>query len=292
MLNPAIMAVLLCALSVATAEAEPTEVYAAGDIADCRREPANESDAGRTAGLIPPGATVFVLGDAAYQHATAETLASCYGPTWGRHRVTTWAIPGNHDYVEGGTADFRAYFGAGAAPEGNFARRLGDWLIIGLDSRQSAKELDRQYAWLAATLEEHGDARCTLAMWHAPMFSSGFHRGSGLHMRRFWELLDAHRADVVLNGHEHFYESFDPLDADGRAVADGIREFVVGTGGARLHGFWRPPYRSRARIERHGVLELTLGAGTYAWRFIDVGGRAADPGMATCRASDVPAPGG
>ena len=47
------------------------EVYAAGDIADCRKSAAADSDAARTAALIPPGATVLVLGDTTYPLATA-----------------------------------------------------------------------------------------------------------------------------------------------------------------------------------------------------------------------------
>jgi hypothetical protein len=68
------------------------EVYAAGDIADCGRSAAAESVAARTAGLIPPGATVFVLGDTAYPSATQDALEACYEPTWGRHRNATLAI--------------------------------------------------------------------------------------------------------------------------------------------------------------------------------------------------------
>jgi hypothetical protein len=104
-------------------------------------------------------------------------------------------------------------------------------------------------------------------------------------MRPFWELLDAHGADLVLSGHEHFYEAFEPMDAAGRrtAAGEGIRQFTVGTGGATLHGFWRPPYASRARVLSHGVLQLTLAADRYEWRFIDVAGRIRDAGSAICR---------
>ena len=259
------------------------EVYAAGDIADCRKAVAADSDAARTAELIPPGATVFVLGDSAYPLATEAALEACYEPTWGAHRATTLAIPGNHDYVDGRTDDFLAYFGSGAAAEGYFARALDGWLVIGLDSHLSGERLDQQYAWLEATLAAHSGSHCTLAMWHTPLFSSGLHRGAGEHMRRFWALLDAHGADVVLGGHEHFYEAFEPLDAEGRPVEQGIRSFVVGTGGARLYGFWNPPYVSRARILKHGVLRLSLANGEYAWQFLRVGGEVADAGEGRCR---------
>ena len=192
-------------------------------------------------------------------------------------------LPGNHDYVSGKPTDFLAYFGPSAGERGYFARTLDGWLVIGLDSNQAAAGLDRQYAWLEATLEEHRDLRCTLVMWHAPLFSSGRHRGGGEHMRRFWTLLDAHGVDVSLHGHEHFYEAFAPLDAAGRPSASGIRSFVVGTGGARLRGFDRPSGASRVRVSSHGVLRLTLDDGAYAWQFIEVGGRIADSGQARCR---------
>jgi hypothetical protein len=79
----------------------------------------------------------------------------------------------------------------------------------------------------------------------------------------------------------------DPLDAEGRPVPDGEapRQFVVGTGGARLYGFWKPPYRSKARVLEHGVLHLSLERESYSWRFIDVDGRVQDAGVARCRAT-------
>ena len=277
------MAAMAIALTTALALTAPVEVYAAGDIADCRRRPASESVAERTAALIPPGATVLMLGDSVYRYATSEALENCYEPTWGIHRPNTWAVSGNHDRVDGSTDDFQAYFAEGAGEQGYFARRLGGWLVIGLTSDPSFAAADAQFAWLEATLEENRDARCTLAMWHAPLYSSGWHRGSGEHMRPYWALLDRFDAEIVLNGHEHFYEAFDPLDAAGRPVAEGIREFVVGTGGAHLFGFWRPPHESRARIKRHGVLHLTLGEDGYEWEFLDVDGGRADPGGARCR---------
>ena len=212
------------------------EVYAAGDVADCRKSAAADSVAARTAELIPPGATVFVLGDTAYPSATQDALEACYEPTWGTHRATTLAIPGNHDYVAGRTDDFLAYFGSGAAAEGYFARELDGWLVIGLDSHLSGERLDQQYAWLEATLAEYSDTHCTLAMWHTPLFSSGLHRGAGEHMRRFWALLDARGADVVLGGHEHFYEAFEPLDAEGRPVEAG--HSLVRRGHRRRPAVW------------------------------------------------------
>lgn len=259
------------------------EVYAAGDIADCTKVTATESVAAVTARMIPPGATVLVPGDAIYLRATLANYRSCYQPTWGAHLADTLIVPGNHDYERGRADDFLEYFGSAAGAHGYFARSVGDWLVIGLDSNLTGVDLARQLRWLESTLQEHDSARCTLALWHKPLFSSGPHRGDGDHMRPFWKALDTYGADLVLNGHEHFYEAFDPRDENGRPAGKGMREFVVGTGGAKLYGFWRPPYASRARIKRHGVLHLTLDSDAYAWEFIDVGGKVSDPGRAACR---------
>ena len=270
------------------------QVYAVGDIADCRQAPPERTDAARTAKLVPVGTMVLGLGDMAYKHADASTLAACFEPTWGRHRTNLFAIPGNHDYVRGRADDFLAYFDVSAQPQGfvAYAREIAPgWQLIALDSNARGAALQSQLDWLRRTLDERSDpagqtaSQCLLVMWHSPLFSSGWHRGSGTHMRASWEMLDGHGADLLLSGHEHFYEAFDPLDAEGTHVAhgQGIRQFTVGTGGAKLFGFWRPPYASRARVLSHGVLQLTLAADRYAWRFVDVDGRIRDAGEATCR---------
>ena len=275
-------------VAAGVAQGATVEAYAAGDIANCTKVAAAESVAAITARMIPPGATVLVPGDAIYQPPTLANYQSCYQPTWGTHLATTLIVPGNHDYARGRADDFLEYFGAAAGYHGYFARSVGDWLVIGLDSNLRGADLKRQLHWLEATLKDHADSRCTLALWHMPLFSSGPHRGDGNHMRPFWQALDTYGADLVLNGHEHFFEAFDPRDANGRPAETGLREFVVGTGGAVLYGFWRPPHSSRARIKRHGVLHLTLEESAYAWEFIDIRGNVSDPGRATCRRSGEP----
>ena len=274
-------------------------VYVAGDIADCRVDSVERTAARLTAKLVPAGATVLGLGDMAYQYSDAATLQNCYEPTWGVHRAQTLAIAGNHDYVGGSARAFREYFGLdGLSVSRDFvayAKRLSDdWLLVALDSNVSGATMQRQQEWLERTLAERAtktpagvsaSPRCLAVLWHTPMFSSGWHRGSGNHMRSLWQLIDRHGADLLLSGHEHFYEAYDPIDGSGsrRSDGNGVRQFTVGTGGARLYGFWRPPYQSRARVLRHGVLEMTLGSDRYSWRFIDPSGRVRDSGAAECR---------
>jgi len=75
-----------------------------------------------------------------------------------------------------------------------------------------------------------------------------------------------------------------PQTSTGVASATGIREFVVGTGGAALRPFATVRANSVVRnASTYGVLKLTLHAGGYDWRFVPVAGQAfADAGSATC----------
>jgi hypothetical protein len=275
------------------------ELYAVGDMADCRRDPPGQSAARLVSALVPQGATLLALGDLVYPYADAAALAECYEPTWGSHRATTLAVAGNHDYVENDSRTFREYFALDGRSVSEryvaYTERLSpDWLLVVVDSNARGGAFRNQLEWLRTTLEamrpiageepsSPASPRCLAVAWHAPLHSSGWHRGSGDHMRPYWELVDAYGADLVLSGHEHFYEAFAPFDASGRRAESGPRQFTVGTGGARLYGFWKPPYESRARVLDFGVLRLVLAPGRYDWRFIDLNRRVRDAGSADCR---------
>lgn len=278
----------LAAVLVAAPAQAGVRAYAAGDIADCRgRDPATTA-AAATARMIPDGAAVFVLGDAAYPFATRAVLEGCYAATWGRLRSSTYAVPGNHDYVAGTPRDFLAYFGERNPRRTYFRASLGDWWVVGLDSDLAGKSLARQTSWLTRELAAiDGDGRCIVALWHHALFSTGLHKGDGDRMKPAWAALDAAGADLVLSGHEHFYESFEPLDADGAARETGIREFVVGTGGAHLVDLSLSSGH-RAFAREHGVLELEFERDRYRWTFRTTGGEVRDQGEAPCRRAVQP----
>lgn len=120
--------------------------------------------AARTSRLVPDGALVLGLGDMAYPLADAQTLASCYEPTWGTHRAMTLATPGNHDYVRGNAGDFSEYFGADPLQDGGFiafSRALtDDWRLIALDSNVDGSALQAQYEWLDKLLAGSCESDC------------------------------------------------------------------------------------------------------------------------------------
>jgi len=253
----------------------------AGDIAACGSDGAE-----MTARLLDQiQGTVFTLGDNAYESGTAKQFRDCYDPTWGRHKARTRPSPGNHDYVTPGAAAYYDYFGESAGPDrhGYYSFELGAWHIVSLNSEIDAGPESAQAQWLAADLAAH-PAACTLAYWHKPIFSSGSVHGNDRHMRPIWNILAHAGADVVLNGHDHIYERFAPQTVDGVADPQGMREFIVGVGGAEPYGIGEIQPNSEVRAKGlFGVLKLTLHAASYDWEFVPAkAGAFSDAGNAGC----------
>lgn len=262
--------------------AEPEVLIGAGDIAGCTPEYQDEA----TANLLDtiPG-TIFNLGDNVYPDGTAAEFSNCYGPSWGRHLARTRPAVGNHEYhtrtpVLGG--GYFGYFGDRAAPAGlpYYSYNLGAWHIVVLDSE---RKLGDQAAWLRADLAANKQL-CTLAYWHKPFFTSG-EIPPALGLERIVTILYRAGADVIVSGHNHIYERFRPQNPAGVADPErGIRQFVVGTGGAPLLPFGtRTPNLQVRQNSAHGVLKLTLYETRYTWQFISVAGKSfTDSGGTKC----------
>ena len=252
----------------------------AGDIGWC-----GERGAELTASLLDSiGGTVFTLGDHAYLTGSLQDFRTCYEPWWGRHKARTRPVPGNHEYETPGAAGYFGYFGpaAGVPGLGYYSYRLGAWQIIALNSEISAFPGSPQYEWLRSELAANA-TRCALAYFHTPVFGSGSNGGNP-HMQAMWGVLQAAGVDVIVNGHNHSYERFAPQDANGRADARGIRQFVVGTGGAPLTSM--PVIAANSEVRNNstwGVLKLTLLADAYDWEFVPVPGSSfSDRGTTSC----------
>ena len=252
----------------------------AGDIASCD---VDEDEA--TAKLLDGiQGTVLAVGDIAYQSGTREEFANCYQPTWGRHKSRTRPVPGNHDYRTEEAAPYFETFGTRAGPRGlgYYSYKLGSWHIIALNSNIDVAADSPQAEWLRENVTANPTV-CALAYWHHPRFSSG-EKGSFDEMRHFWRILDDAQVDVIVAAHDHDYERFAPLDAQGNPDPDGIRSFVVGTGGDTLDPFVDIKPHSEVRNARtHGVLKLELFADRYEWEFVPIaGGTFSDGGRGEC----------
>jgi acid phosphatase type 7 len=267
-----LIAQLAAGLATALALLAPAPtLVAAGDIASCR-----SSGDEATAALVArtPG-TVAVLGDAVYERGTAAEFRDCY--SWRRFRARTRAALGNHEYGTGSAAAAIATFGLPA--RGYYSYELGDWHVVVLNTNcrpaGGCGAASPQAAWLRRDLAAHATA-CTLAYGHHPRWSSGIH-GSDRTLASLWRILAEGGADVVLGAHDHHYERFAPMD--------GIRSFVVGTGGRSHYPVLRRLPRSEKLDDRtFGVLRLTLRPAGYDWRFLPVAGRTfTDRGSSRCR---------
>src|SRR6516164_8218529 len=272
----------------ATGEAPDPILVGAGDIASCD----DLAGARATAKLIDniPG-TVFAAGDLAYPDGSDEQFRNCYGPTWGHFKDRTRPAPGNHEYHSDGASGYARYFGAAAGDpqKAYYSYDLGAWHIIALNSE--CAEVggcgigSPQEQWLRQDLNTH-PAKCTLAYWHKPLFSSGAAHGNDPEVKPLWDVLYAADADVVIGGHDHDYERFAPQDPSGRFDSQrGIREFVVGTGGKNSHRtFASPQPNSEVRqADTFGVLKLRLHPTGYEWEFVPEAGKTfTDSGTGKC----------
>ena len=266
-------------------------VTAAGDIA-C--DPASNTgapancDQNGTAALI--GSTnptaVLTLGDNQYEQGALSAFQQVYGPSWGKFLAKTYPAIGNHEYVTSGAAGYFGYFGS-RAPSSYYAYNVGAWHFISLNSECShltggCAAGGAQETWLKADLAAHSG--CTLAYWHEPRWSNGEH-GNATQMTTIWNDLVAAHADIVLSGHNHDYERYGQMDANGQPSAGGVREFVVGTGGKNHYGITAPMLAGeQVQNDRtFGVLKLTLSPGAYAWQFLPAAGYSfTDSGTGTC----------
>jgi hypothetical protein len=298
---------LLSLLAGRAAAADPT-IAAAGDIAcdpavsgfnnglgtvtRCRQKYTSDL-------LVNHGySAVLPLGDIQYECSGSSAFAASYAPSWGRVLSISRPVTGNHDYLttggtgcdatNAGAAGYFSYFGAAAGDpsKGYYSFDIGAWHLIALNSQceqaGGCKTTTEQGKWLKADLAAH-PAKCTLAYMHVPRFSSGGHAKAII--QPLWDELYAAGADVVLSGHDHIYERFAPQTPSGVLDnARGIRQFVVGTGGATHTSFTTNAPNSEIRdANTFGVLRLTLHSASYGWRFLPAaGGTFTDTGLKAC----------
>jgi hypothetical protein len=313
LVRAAAAAAALLSVSAADAQADPV-IAAAGDIACAPTDPGYNGGNGTadrcrqraTSDLLAGAglAAVLPVGDIQYDSPSAANLAAVYDPTWGRVKSISRPILGNHDGA--GAAYFDYFNGPGAADgpagprgRGYYSFDAGSWHLIALNSnctRVSCGAGSIQERWLRADLAAH-PAACTLAYWHHPRYSSG-HDGSHATLSAFWTALHQAGAELVLSGHSHDYERFAPKDGQGKASPTGMRQFVVGTGGAFMTGLGssRVAGSEVAQNTTFGVLKLTLHPLSYDWRFEPIAGHSwTDSGSGQCHGPDgaplAPSPG-
>jgi hypothetical protein len=241
-------------------------------------------------------AAILLLGDEQYEDGALDAFKTAYAKTWGKLNAIARPTPGNHEYRTSPTADgYFTYFGkiAGDPKKGYYSFNIASWHMVALNGNcqfiGGCQAGSPQERWLHADLSANR-AACTLAYWHQPRFSSGFH-GDDPQYAAFWNDLYAAHADLALAGHDHDYERFAPQNPGALPDnAGGIREIVVGTGGRSHSFFLRVRKNSEVRASgTFGVLFLTLHPRSYDWVFTPIAGyHFTDRGTGTCHGAAHP----
>lgn len=177
---------------------------------------------------------VLMLGDNIYDSHTASDYRAKFEEPYKaliEAGVTFQAAIGNHD--DANQVHYEK-FNMGGQRYYSFRRREASikggiggagarfWA---LDSRTLDPE---QLAWLAEGLKESG-SRWKIVFFHHPIYTSGRYTAGAASLRRALEpVLVNGDADVVLSGHEHFYERTQPQR--------GIFYFVSGAAGSLRRG--------------------------------------------------------
>ena len=298
---------------------DPT-IMAAGDISCSAASTGASCQAQATSDLVIAQNPNYVLplGDNQYECGELSDYQSYYDTTWGRFKSKTRPVPGNHEYTTSanttnhcynlptGAPGYYQYFGSIASPleplctvscKGYYSYDVGAWHLIALNSNctrvGNCGATDPQGTWLQQDLAAHA-GQCTLAYFHHPRWTSGQELPT-VAMGPIYQILYDAGADVILNGHDHDYERFAPMDPSGNVdPSRGIREIIAGTGGRNTTAFTSIAQGSELRNSNtFGVLKMTLHPRGYDWRFMPTAGSFSDSGSQPChiaRADDTQAP--
>jgi len=211
----------------------------------------------------PMDAIIF-LGDIAYTSGTYEELQGRFFDVYANlfQRVPVYSVIGNHeDRTEGGEPFEKAFL----LPRNQrwFSFDLGDVHFVALDTTRISRE---QARWLDADLSRN-QRKFTIVLGHHPPYTSARRGPSRPFRRLFVPILERHRVELVLTGHEHHYERTKPRS--------GIVYIVSGGGGGRLtRSGWN--HDTAAAYTRHHFLTLEARRDDLVVRAIDIDGNLID----------------
>lgn len=242
----------------------------------------------------PSVSTVLSLGDLQYQVGALAEFNTAYNVSYGQLNAKVKPVPGNHEYGTPNAAGYFSYFGsrAGDPTKGYYTFTQGPWRFLALNTNLSCMVIScsagsdqEQFARSTLAADKVAGRVCSLAYWHHPRFASDATHGNNTDIQALWSAMNDYGVDAVLNGHVHTYERFDPLNTAGAPPVEGVREFIIGTGGVVHYTNGPPKPGSVSRIETEfGYTRFQLFAQGYSWDFINDKGQILDSGTAPCNA--------
>jgi len=162
-----------------------------------------------------------------------------------------YPIFGNHEAF--GQAYFDTFFHTESnfENERNWSTIWGDFGFLGIEIYTTDWSDGEALAWMDQELSRlREDAQWVIVAFHEPMYTFSNH-GPWLKGREHvLPLLEQHRVDLVIAGHNHCYEHF---------LVDGIHHVVSGGGGAPLYGFEEgPPDEQDLLVKSHSDFHFVL----------------------------------
>ena len=264
-------------------------VVAVGDIACEPGRPASgtacrQAETAALARSLDPD-LVLTLGDHQYDANSLAEFAGSYDRSWGSLRSRTRPAIGNHEYKTPGASGYYSYFkGRQPGSPGYYRVAANGWNVYVLNSNCDRVSCPAEAGWLDRQMRAH-PSRCSIVTMHHPRYSSGLEHGNNTAVTPLWRAAYRHRNELVLSGHDHDYERFQPMDADGHVQRRrGMVELVAGTGGNSLYHLGTRKLGSvyyQARTP--GVLFLALKARAYSWSYRSISGAVLDSGSRRCR---------
>jgi hypothetical protein len=282
-----------------TTVAPPTggglRVAAVGDI----QPPSSSGNSNGTAAEAAKADLILGLGDYQYQDGAMSDYNKYFDLSWGPNlskmypvlaptHDQNWQAGDTLNYWNGGGAHgYKSAVPGGLKPLTPYSFDRDGWHFVALPDacfRVSCDDVAIRN-WLQADLATTPSA-CTIAYWHQAYFTStSSEHGQYNDMASWINVLAANHVDIVLQGHNHGYARFNLQNAGRFADPQGMQAFVVGTGGIGLYPWEdRAPNLATQQAGTFGVLNLTLRAGNYDWRFAGTsGGSYTDSGSMNCR---------
>lgn len=164
---------------------------------------------------------------------------------------------GNHEIGWGGDISLWQRYvrtpGGSPRPDRYWATSYGHIRIIGIDSNDDFAD-GEQRRWLETELRDARTRHCArlvFAMAHHGPYSSGRHGNHrAMHAFGIPELLERHRVDLFLQGHDHVYER-------GESPA-GLKYLISGGAGAPLYPWLRRSTLTRAFEAAHHHVRLVV----------------------------------
>ena len=202
-------------------------------------------------------------------------------------RAITDPTIGNHEYNSG--VNGTGYFDYWNNIPNYYSFNAGGWHFISLNSNGSKvgglTTSSPEYIWLQKDLAANSSA-CTIVYYHHPFFNIGT-EGSLTSLSSIWALMAQYKVSVVLNGHDHDYQRWVPLNGSGSPSPSGITEFVAGGGGHGLQNFIksdsRVAYSNDLNPTAFGVLLLQLGSSGVNFSYHSTNGSVLDQGFISCK---------